>query len=110
MIPHSAYRRLLAGVATAFALWQPLSGQFSNHYRSPGVQIGRTFGGGGNFVSVQLSIGFYNKFEGIGYFPGFTVGVRLSKNRRIVYIDGQVSAIIVGTGLGGSFYFQREQE
>ena len=92
---------VLAGTALLMVLGQPLFGQIVQ-YISPGIQIGRTLGVE-NFISAQITVGAFGN-DKRGY-PGLTVGMRWQEKGNAVYMDVQLSAIVLGLGIGVAFIF-----
>ncbi len=75
-------------------------------YISPGLQIGYTPGKGVS-ISAQVTLGllfnlpYPDPFE--FFIPGMTIGFRCSKKETITYLDGQLSYLFFGAGLGKAF-------
>lgn len=76
-------------------------------YISPGLQIGSTPSKGVS-VSIQITLGTLIEVLPTDQppdlipllVPGVTLGTRFSKGETMLYLDGQISQMIVGVGLG----------
>lgn len=77
-------------------------------YISPGLQIGYTPGKGIS-ISTQVTLGLFLEVPYPVEFliPGMTIGFRWSKKETITYLDGQLSYLFFGAGLGKAFIKKR---
>jgi len=93
----------------------PLGAQDVEPYVSPGAQIG--WSGEGLFISFQVTAGVLTYLEPVFIAPAATLGYRIYRDGKVLFLDGQASAFLsptsyspIGIGMGTGYAWLKTKD